>query len=100
MKFGQNMDVDDPKVDIEGQGHRSNIKVIGQIQSYLSVLQVYQWCSSGMLFKKRQVGSRQCQVAYFCLCLVYDLSKISLYQFHPEVSVKDSSALYLYWNMV
>ena len=27
MKFGQNMDVDDPKVDLEGQGHMSNVKV-------------------------------------------------------------------------
>ncbi len=27
MKFGQNMDVDDSKVDVEGQGHRSNVKV-------------------------------------------------------------------------
>ena len=29
MKFGQNMDVSDPKVDLEGQGHRSKVKVIG-----------------------------------------------------------------------
>ncbi len=27
MKFGQNMDLDDPKVDLEGQGHRSKVKV-------------------------------------------------------------------------
>ena len=27
MKFGQNMDVDDPKVDLEGQGHRSKVKI-------------------------------------------------------------------------
>ncbi len=27
MKFGQNMDVDDPKVDREGQGHQSKVKV-------------------------------------------------------------------------
>ncbi len=28
MKFGQNMEVGDPKVDLEGQGHRSKIRVI------------------------------------------------------------------------
>ncbi len=27
MKFGQGMDVDDPKVDLKGQGHRSKVKV-------------------------------------------------------------------------
>ena len=27
MKFGQGMDVDDPKVDLEDQGHRSKVKV-------------------------------------------------------------------------
>ncbi len=27
MKFGQGMDVDDSKVDLEGQGHRSKVKV-------------------------------------------------------------------------
>ena len=27
MKFGQGMDVDDPNVDVEGQGHRSKVKV-------------------------------------------------------------------------
>ncbi len=27
MTFGQIMDVDDPKVDLEGQAHRSNVKV-------------------------------------------------------------------------
>ncbi len=27
MKFGQHMDVDDPKDDLEGQGHRSKVKV-------------------------------------------------------------------------
>ncbi len=27
MKFGQSMYVDDPKVDPEGQGHRSKVKV-------------------------------------------------------------------------
>ncbi len=27
IKFGQNMEVDDPEVDLEGQGHRSNVKV-------------------------------------------------------------------------
>ncbi len=27
MKFGQHMDVNDPKVDLEGQGHRSKVKV-------------------------------------------------------------------------
>ncbi len=27
MKFGQNMDVDDPKVDTEGQGHGPKVKV-------------------------------------------------------------------------
>ena len=27
MKFGQNIDMDDPKVDPEGQGHRSEVKV-------------------------------------------------------------------------
>ena len=27
MKFGQNMDVDDPNVDLKGQGHRSKVKV-------------------------------------------------------------------------
>ncbi len=27
MKFGQNMDMDDSNVDLEGQGHRSNAKV-------------------------------------------------------------------------
>ena len=27
MEFGQNMDMDDPKVDLEGQGHRSKVKV-------------------------------------------------------------------------
>ncbi len=29
LKFGQNIDVDDPKVDLEDQGHRSNVKVTG-----------------------------------------------------------------------
>ena len=27
MKFGQSMDVDDPNVDLKGQGHRSKVKV-------------------------------------------------------------------------
>ena len=27
MKFGHIMDVDEPKVDLEGQGHRSKVKV-------------------------------------------------------------------------
>ncbi len=27
MKFGQHIDVDDPKVDLDGQGHRSKVKV-------------------------------------------------------------------------
>ena len=27
MKFCQGMDVDDPKVDLKGQGHRSKVKV-------------------------------------------------------------------------
>ncbi len=27
MKFDQHMEVDDPKVDLEGQGHRSKVKV-------------------------------------------------------------------------
>ncbi len=27
MKFDQNMDVNDPNVDLEGQGHRSKVKV-------------------------------------------------------------------------
>ncbi len=26
MRFGQSMDVDDPKADPEGQGHRSKVK--------------------------------------------------------------------------
>ncbi len=29
MELGQGMDVDDPKFDPEGQGHRSNVKVTG-----------------------------------------------------------------------
>ncbi len=28
MTFGQHMDVNDPKVDLEGQGHRSKVKVM------------------------------------------------------------------------
>ncbi len=27
MKFGHNIDVDDPKADLEGQGHTSKVKV-------------------------------------------------------------------------
>ncbi len=27
MKFGQNMDVDNPNVDLKGQGHRSKVEV-------------------------------------------------------------------------
>ncbi len=27
IKFGQNIDMDDPKIDLAGQGHRSKVKV-------------------------------------------------------------------------
>ena len=44
MKFGQDMDVDDPNVDFEGQGHRSKVKVTRSkkhdFRSHLTVLQV------------------------------------------------------------
>ena len=34
LRFGQNIDVDDPKVDLEGQGHRSKVKVIRSKNRY------------------------------------------------------------------
>ncbi len=43
MEFGQNMDTDDPKVDLEGQGHRSKVKVTRSkffFRSHLTGLQV------------------------------------------------------------
>ncbi len=43
MKFGQNMDVDDPNVDLESQGHRSKVKVTRSkkhdFRSHLTTLQ-------------------------------------------------------------
>ena len=44
MKLGQNMDVDDLNVYLEGQGHRSKVKVIRSkehdFRSHFTVLQV------------------------------------------------------------
>ncbi len=55
MKFSQDMDRDDPKVDFEGQGHRSKVKVI-RIKNVISgnILQSYRLCVHG----KRSSGSR------------------------------------------
>ncbi len=60
FKFGQNMNVDDPRFDPKGQGHRSrspgskklfNASFKGQLDS--------------MSHKKKQVGSHQSRVAPF-----------------------------------
>ena len=44
MKFGQHVDVDDPKVDLEGQGRRSKVKVTRSkkrsFRSHLTTLKV------------------------------------------------------------
>ena len=38
MKFGQNMDVDIPKFDLEDQGHRSKVKVTKSKKKSLQVI--------------------------------------------------------------
>ena len=58
-KFGKGMDVDDPKVDPEGQGHRSKVKVTRSKNMTLCIVTVYN------ALKKKQVGSCQRQVAFF-----------------------------------
>ena len=44
MKFGQDMHVDDPKDDLEGQGHRSKVRVTRSknviFRSHLTALQI------------------------------------------------------------
>ncbi len=37
-KFGQDMDVGDPKVDPDGQGHRSKVKVTRSQNVFLGVI--------------------------------------------------------------
>ncbi len=62
MKFGQNMDVNSSKVDVEGQGHRSKVKVTrskkGYFRSNLPVLQVIFEVKGHMGQCQKSYGSR------------------------------------------
>ena len=62
MKFGQNMDVDDPNVDLEGQGHRSKVKVTRSkkhdFRSHLPTLQAIFEVKGHMGQGQRLHGSR------------------------------------------
>ncbi len=40
-KFSQGMDVDDPKVDLEGKGHRSKVKVTSFKYVILGIISLY-----------------------------------------------------------
>ncbi len=62
MKFGHNMDVDDPKVELEDQGHRSKVKVTrsknGNFMAHLTILQVIFEVKGRMGQSQRSHGSR------------------------------------------
>ncbi len=59
MKFGHHMDGDDLKVDLGGQGHCRKIDM-GTVIIYRTTVHIMY-----ILSKKKQVGSRQHQVASF-----------------------------------
>ena len=64
MKFGQNMDLDDPNVDLEGQGHRSKVKGQGHqvkkhyFRSHSTTLQAIYEVKGHMGHGQRSHGSR------------------------------------------
>ena len=62
MEFGQNMDVDNPNVDLECQGHRSKVKVTRSkkhgFRSHSTTLQVIFEVKGHMSQGQRSHGSR------------------------------------------
>ncbi len=62
MEFGQNMDVDDPNVDLEGQGHRSKVKITRSkkhdLRSHSTTLQALFEVKGHMGQGQRSHGSR------------------------------------------
>ena len=62
MKFGQNMEVDDPNVDLEGQGHRSKVKVTRSkehdVRSHSTTLQAIFFVKGHMGQGQKSHGSR------------------------------------------
>ncbi len=104
MKFGHSMEVDDPKVDLRGQGHRSksNVTKVTQSTAFWTPRTLYTTGENhSRLYSKRQVGSLQRQVAF----LSYTINSVVKegvikvpFRFICALNTSNSNVTYLFFN--